>query len=269
MDFHADRELWDAAVEMAFPHDEDISYWGFSRPDGASKTFQLTVWRNGKRQSAFVGREHAPMLVSFDISHWTAYTDSHLAFDQNIIRSFCFLHKLRQIVEKEILGARPGCATLLFWAVRTIRGKNHFTADAAELQREAAYSHLPHHKGKRRFVIPRWHLFLCSTEWATHLVTNLRWITKDVEIHLQESASEARTGHPDSFSYSLNELGLWNAIKRLDIPLPFKPAKAMPDLVTLGRKRGLTATAITNMSKRARNDILQGTELGALHLPWR
>ena len=84
MDFHADRELWDATVEMAFPHNEDISYWGFSPPNGASKTFQLTVWQNGKRQSAFVGLEHALMLVSFDISHWTAYMDSHLAFEQNI-----------------------------------------------------------------------------------------------------------------------------------------------------------------------------------------
>ena len=149
MDFHADRELWDATQHMALPHDEDISYWGFSHAVERVDALQLTICRNGQRQSAFMSHEHGPMLVFFDLAHWTAYVDSHLQFDKNILHNFCFLHELRQLVEKEILGARPGCTTLLFWAARTIRGKNHFGADASELQNEAGYSHLPNRRGMK------------------------------------------------------------------------------------------------------------------------
>jgi hypothetical protein len=78
-------------------------------------------------------------------------------------------------------------------------------------------------------------------------------------MHLQESSSEARTGQSDALSFILNDLGLKDALTRVDIPLPFKPGKRMPELIALGRKRGLSATTITDMSKRARNDVIRGT----------
>jgi hypothetical protein len=271
MDFEADRKLWDAAQSTALPRDEDLSHWGFSVPQEASATFHLTISQGGKRESAFVSLEHAPMLALFDLSYWTAHVDTHLNFDEIITRNLCFLHKLRRQVEKEILGARPGCTTLRFWAVRSIRYKNHFVADASELQKEGAYSHWPNPNGKNNLVSPHTpgKSLICSIEWAAHLVTQLRWITKDVEMHLQEGSSEARTGQPDSLSFVLNELGLKSALQRANTPLPFKPGKRMPDLVALGRKRGLSAATITDMSKRARNDVVQGTELSISTLAQR
>lgn len=162
MDFQEDRDLWDAAQRMPLPREEEVSYWGFSHPE-ASGTFQLTVWRNAKRESAFVSFEHAPMLALFDLSYWTAYMDSHLDFDPIITRNFCFFHTLRQLVEKEILGARPDCATLMFWAVRSFRCKNHFLADASALQKEGAYSRFPERRGKSRLVL------LHTTTMSIHL----------------------------------------------------------------------------------------------------
>jgi hypothetical protein len=151
MDFQEDRDLWDAAQRMPLPREEEVSYWGFSTPE-ASGPFQLTIWRNAKRESAFMALEHAPLLALFDLSYWTAYTDSHLDFDPIITHNLCFLQTLRQRVEKEILGAHPGCATLLFWAVRSFRRKNHFLADASALQKEGAYSHFPERHGKSRLI---------------------------------------------------------------------------------------------------------------------
>lgn len=155
MDFQADRELWDATELQPLPGEGDISYWGFSRLENTKKSFQLTVYRNGRRESAFVSHEHAPMLVFFDLAYWTAYVDYQLTLDKNIGHNLCYLYKLRCGVTKEIFSTQPGCTTLLFWAVRTIRGKNHFPADASELQKEGAYSRLPDSKGKIRLVIPR------------------------------------------------------------------------------------------------------------------
>lgn len=103
-------------------------------------------------------------------------------------------------------------------------------------------------------------------EWGTHLVKQLRWITKDLEIYLQESSSEVRTGKPDSLSFALNDLRLVDVLKHVKTPLPFKPDRKLPEVVELGLKRGLSASVITSMSRRARADILQGTESVIGHL---
>ena len=79
-------------------------------------------------------------------------------------------------------------------------------------------------------------------------------IPKNVEIYLQESSSESQTGKLDALSFAIEELGLKAVLPKL----PFKPGKAMPEVLELGRKRGLSAAIITESSKRAREYTLRG-----------
>lgn len=265
MDFDTDRELWEAAASNSVPNGTAFSHWGFSRGGGPSTTFQLTVCSQGPLKSAVVSLHHAPMLVAFDLSYWTALEDSKAGLDERRTRCFWFLHKLRKRVEAEILSADPdlpNCDTLKCWAARAVRGKNHYNEDASELLRAGAYSELPDKAGNISLVLlltVRKSL-ISSIAWSLFLISALRYMSKEIEIHLQEGSSDFRTGQPDSLSFALKTLGLEDAMKRNKLPLPYKPGKDMPELLSLGRKRGLSASALTDMSKRARTNVLQGTD---------
>lgn len=82
-----------------------------------------------------------------------------------------------------------------------------------------------------------------------------------VELWLQES--EAVTGHLDALSFLVQKLGFEQALQ----VLPFRPGRRMPKVQLLAHKRGLTATAMTAVSRRARIQIWKGMPVSHLLLP--
>jgi hypothetical protein len=263
MSYTADRDLWACSKEKPIPPPTELSYWGFACLDRPSPKFQLTVCRNGRREQAYLSDPQASMLANFDLEYWIAYTDSNISLLPAIVQTFVYIHGLRRVVENEILAENPHCASLLFWAVRSIRRMNHGNFNAAQLYKEAAYSQFPTSNRKNKQLLEGVQLltsFIYLAEWASHFANMLRSITKDVEIYLQESCSEVRTGQHDALSFIIHELGFKDL---LDV-VPFKPGKVMPELLAMSRKRGLSTTTLNSISKRARNEIVKGTYIGVV-----
>ena len=68
------------------------------------------------------------------------------------------------------------------------------------------------------------------------MAKQLWWITKDLEIYLQESGSEVWTGKPDLLSFTLNDLCLKDVLKHVKTPLPFKPGRKLAKILLKGEK---------------------------------
>ena len=144
MDFATDRAIWKAAGGDKVIFGTNLSYWGFSCLDTPSQTFELTVYRNGSSTKATISDGLARMFVWFDLVFWQSYVDAGVNVHPNTAQTTCFHLRLRQLVEEEIQTATtPPSNVLRFWATRTVHSRTHGNHDAAILEANNQYTHLP------------------------------------------------------------------------------------------------------------------------------